>query len=377
MNSSAQNVVFVINSLCAGGAERVLVNLIDRMEDRLKGFSTHLVLLDVEEERHLAPRFVKKHVLDARFHSVKSAYLLTRLLNQLSPLVTLSFLNRANVATVISSRLLKHPCIISERGHTSSQFARGASAAINNAIIRFTYPLADQVIAVSNGIREDLVANYGIPRHKVRTIYNPVDVQSIEQQASAAPAVAPDPYILSIGRLVPDKNFRLLIMAYRAADIAEKLVILGEGGERGALEELVAELGLTGRVMLPGYVANPYPIMKAARLFVCSSNTEGFPNALIEAMALGCPIVSTDCDVGPGEILHDLANNRCTEVTTGKWGILVPTNTVHALADAIKLALRPDIRATYVERGKERAGDFSVRASVDQYWSTIAPYLVR
>lgn len=375
MTSSDRSVVFIINSLTAGGAERAFVSVISSMEDRLKGYTTHLVLLDTEEERHPVPHFVRKHVIDANFNWLKSAYSLMGLLKDLSPAVTLSFLNRANVANVISATILRHPCVISERSHTSSHFG-GVAAPINRAIIRLIYPRADQVIAASHGIRTDLISNFGISEGKVSVIYNPVDLAQIERQASLAPSIdLPDAYILSVGRLVTDKNFPLLIKAYRAANLAEKLVIAGEGDQRGVLERLIADLGLTGRVLLPGHVQNPYPLMKAARLYVCSSDTEGFPNALIEAMALGCPVVSTDCDVGPREILQDAAAERVCQVRSAKWGILVPTGSVQALAETIVMALHPEVRSTYSGRGKERARLFSVDAAVGQYWSTLARYL--
>jgi N-acetylgalactosamine-N,N'-diacetylbacillosaminyl-diphospho-undecaprenol 4-alpha-N-acetylgalactosaminyltransferase len=373
MRSTPRNIVFVINSLTAGGAERALTDLLAHLEDHLRHFTVHLVLLDVEEQRHTVPPYVRKHVLDAKFSMFSSTVLLARLLRELAPAVTLSFLNRANCANIISSKILRYPCIISERVHTSSHFGTGASAAINKTIVRLAYPFADHVIAVSEGVKEELISSFGVRDPKVRVIYNPIDTGRICEKALEEPSIKlPKPYILGMGRLVPNKNFRLLIESYRSSGIGDNLVILGEGKERNELERLISRLGLSERVVLPGYVQNPYPILGAARLFVSSSNAEGFPNALIEAMALGCPVVATDCNAGPMEILTGKLAPRCTEVTLAEYGILVPVDSAKPLTDAVRIALRQDIRDTYSQRGRERARDFGIRSSVDQYRSAIA-----
>jgi glycosyltransferase involved in cell wall biosynthesis len=297
-------------------------------------------------------------------------------LRKLAPIVTMSFLNRSNCANIIAAQHLGYPCIISERIHTSGHFGAGPKAAINKAIVRITYRLADQVLVVSEGVKDDLIANFGVSEGRVRVIHNPIDPEWIRRQSLETSAIiSREPYILGIGRLAPNKNFRLLIEAYRASGVSERLVILGDGSERAALERLVARLGLDGRVILAGYVQNPYPIIKAARLFVSSSNAEGFPNALIEAMSLGCPVVATDCDTGPMEILAGRMNGRCRDVMLVRYGILVPTNSTECLADAIQIACRADMRAIYSQRGKQRASDFGVHNSVKQYWSTIEPYI--
>jgi len=375
MRSAPRSIVFVINSLTAGGAEHALVEMLAYLEDHLRGYTVHLVLLDVEEELHAVPPWVQKHVLNANFSFFWSAVSLARLLRHLAPAVTLSFLNRSNCVNVISSKLLKYPCIISERTHPTTRFGTGLSAVITKAIMRLAYPRADQVIAVSGGVRDDLMANFGVHGAKIRVIYNPIDMDRICERALEAPSTnVPQSYIVSAGRLVPSKNFRLLIESYRSSGIDESLVILGEGEERRELERLVSSLGLDGRVILPGHMQNPYPIIGAARLFVSSSNLEGFPNALIEAMALGCPIVATDCDTGPMEILAGNKRARCTEVMLAEHGILVPVNSADLLAEAIRIGCRESIRTMYSQRSKERARDFGIRSSIDQYWSVIASY---
>jgi glycosyltransferase involved in cell wall biosynthesis len=372
MESRGTSIAFVINSLTDGGAERALIHLIDCMREQLAGFQTHLVLLDREEERHSVPTWVEKHVLDARHSVVTSTIRLFRILRKLRPAVALSFLNRANCATVIAAQALGHRCIISERVHTTSHLNSGAMAGVNKAMVRLTYGMADKVIAVSQGVRNDLVENYGIAQRKIQVIHNPIDPAQISRRASERPAVQlPERYILGIGRLTPNKNFPLLVSAYLESGISDKLVIMGDGEERAALEELISKLGLGERVLLTGYVANPYPILKAARVFVSSSNAEGFPNALVEAMALGCPVVATDCDAGPMEILTQRTTPRCSEMTLGAYGILVPPNSVACLAAAIRKACSEEVRAEYSRRGPERAKDFDVANSVAQYWSAI------
>jgi glycosyltransferase involved in cell wall biosynthesis len=378
MRSTPASIVFVINSLTAGGAEHALVDLLASLEDHFGDYAVHLVLLDVEEELHAVPPWVQKHALDANFSFFWSTVSLTRLLRDLAPAVTLSFLNRSNCANVISSKLLKYPCVISERTHPSSRFGSGLGAAITKAVMRLTYPHADQVIAVSEGVKDDLMTNFGVHEAKIRVVYNIVDIVGICERALEAPSTrVPQPYIVSAGRLVPSKNFRLLIESYQLSSVDENLVILGEGEERRELERLVSRLGLDGRVILPGHLQNPYPIIGAARLFVSSSNLEGFPNALIEAMALGRPVVATDCATGPMEILTGKTQARCTDVTLAEYGILVPVNSAVLLAQAIRIGCRESSRAMYSQRSKDRARDFAFRRSVDQYWSVIASYARR
>ena len=182
--SGPRNIVFIINSLAAGGAEGALVDLLGYMKGYLEPFAVHLVLLDAEKERHSAPVWVKKHVLSANFGLVSSTLRLGRLLRQLQPVLALSFLNRANCANVMVAKLLGYPSLISERVHTTSHFGSGLSGLANKIVVRMTYPMADQVIAVSEGVKDDLLANFGVRGSKLRVIHNPVNSDRICARAA-------------------------------------------------------------------------------------------------------------------------------------------------------------------------------------------------
>jgi glycosyltransferase involved in cell wall biosynthesis len=196
---------------------------------------------------------------------------------------------------------------------------------------RWLYPLADAIVAVSDGVADDMCRVSGLARGRVRTIYNPIDfdnLSALAQEDLSEPwfALGEPPVILAIGRLEVQKNFPNLLHAF--AKILQRrparLMILGEGSERDRLTSLVAELGLEQDVKMPGFVANPAAYMAKSAAFAMSSSWEGMPVALIEALALRTPVVSTDCPSGPGEVLD-----------RGKYGELIPMNDSTALADAI------------------------------------------
>jgi glycosyltransferase involved in cell wall biosynthesis len=203
------------------------------------------------------------------------------------------------------------------------------------AAIRRWYPLNDAFVTVSQGIKDDLVANFGIPADKVHVVRNPVVTPELLQRA-AEPAEHPwltrkeHPVILGVGRLAPQKDFPTLLRAFARvrAGRPARLVILGEGSERPHLEALARELGIADNVSLPGYVDNPYAALAAADLFVLSSQWEGSPNVLTEALAVGVPAVSTDCPGRPRETLQD-----------GRFGPLVPLADPEAMAAAIARTL--------------------------------------
>jgi len=190
-------------------------------------------------------------------------------------------------------------------------------------------------------------------------IHNPVvtpDLPALAAQKPRHPWLLNDrlKVVIAAGRLDQVKDFPTLLRAFaRLADKKLRLVVLGEGGQRLTLENLARELGIAGRVDFPGWIANPFALMSRARLFVLSSRYEGLGNVLVEALACGCPVVSTDCPHGPREILEN-----------GKWGALVPVGDDAALAAAMETALsqNPDRAAL-----KRRAQFFSVKRAVAEY----------
>lgn len=232
-------------------------------------------------------------------------------------------------------------------------------------LMRRLYPLADSLVAVSNGGAADLADSLGLTHDAVRTIHNPVVTPELMRRAAERlddpwlDQNAP-PVILTAARLASEKALHVLIDAFarlRAHGHEARLAILGEGPERERLVQRIAERGLEPHVKLPGWVDNPYAWMRSSALFVLSSEFEGLPTTLIEAMACGCPVVATDCPGGTGEILDG-----------GRYGSLVPVGDVAALADAMAQTLTDPPRAALLQ---SRAADFSLERAIDAYQDEI------
>lgn len=226
-------------------------------------------------------------------------------------------------------------------------------------VSRWAYPKADAVVAVSRGIANELRSSVGLEQDEIDVIYNPVvgpDLGRLATQPLDDPwfdADAP-PVIMGVGRLHPQKDFPTLIRAFALVrtKMPCRLMILGEGDERDRLTDLARSLCVSDHVRLPGYVKNPFAYLARARLFVLSSRFEGLPGALIQALACGCPVVSTDCPSGPREILDD-----------GFYGPLVKVGEVENLADAMMAQLdAPAVSSALIERANEFGFDKSVRA---------------
>jgi glycosyltransferase involved in cell wall biosynthesis len=214
-------------------------------------------------------------------------------------------------------------------------------------------------VAVSRGAADDLARSTGLRRELVQVVYNPVITPGMLAQARRAPehpwfAKDQPSVILGAGRLTAQKDFRSLVRAFAAVRATRpvRLMILGEGEERPALEALARELGVSDDVSLPGFRPDAIACMASAALFVLSSAWEGLPTVLIEALAVGTPVVSTDCPSGPREILQD-----------GRLGALVPVGNVAALSRAMSEALDRAPSAVPAEA----LSPFTLDAAVDHY----------
>lgn len=256
--------------------------------------------------------------------------------------------------------------MISEHNAPSTSLASsgGYKSRVLQALMRLTYPTAKATIAVSEGVARDLVELLSLDRAAVLTLYNPITIDDFQVEAEEPLddpwfAEGEPPVILGVGRLSAQKDFETLVRAFAVvrAQRPARLLILGEGTERPRIESLVSSLRLDEAVRMPGFVMNPFKYMKRSSVFVLSSRWEGFGNVLVEAMACGVPVVSTDCPSGPAEILEN-----------GKWGRLVPVGDFGALADAVISTLASGRRSACA-----RAHDFDVESAVDGYLGVLLP----
>jgi glycosyltransferase involved in cell wall biosynthesis len=365
MEHSARPAVFIINSLEGGGAERVMVKLLSIMESyfALQNIPVHLVLLDNLPESQVCPDYVHKSVLNSEGSLLQGYRQLKSLLKKIEPAFCFSFLTRSNFLNVILAKQLGYKSIISERVNTSSHFSGGKKDAVSRLLVKLLYKRADSVVAVSEGVKADLIQHYAVPESKISLLYNPYDITQLNELASEVVNDIPDtPYIIGVGRLVKNKNFSLLLNAYAKSAIAEDLVILGVGNEEAMLKTLAKTLGIADKVHFLGFKSNPYPYLGSAEYFVSTSNAEGFPNAIVEAMCLNKPVIATNCESGPAEILAERYPYRVNGASEEKNGILCEVNNVDGFSNALISFNSSVKREHYVKKSKESAQQFSYAA---------------
>ena len=322
-------VALLLPELVGGGAERVLLEVAHGLVEH--DIDVDIVLVRsggaLRDSVPNGARVIDLHVKRTLFAGRR----LRRYLARERPTVVISALTPTNVANIVVTRLVRPriPAIVTQHSMTAAHSTTKADRA-GLLAARWSFPHADRVVAVSEGVATDLVDAVGIDEEQISVIPNPVISSRLFADAQAAAA---HPWlvhkvgrvVLAAGRLTAQKDFATLLRAVALLPSDHRLVLLGEGELRHELTELAERLGIRERVDLPGYAANPYPSFASADVVVLSSRSEGLPTVLIEALPFTCGIVSTDCPSGPREILDE-----------GRWGRLVPCGEPAALADAIE-----------------------------------------
>jgi len=352
------SILFVLPSLGGGGAERATLDVMRNL-DREKFSPSLAVFSDQGVFRSQVPADVPVYDLRGKGpHDPRLVFRLARLLRDSPPLVVFSVLRFANLVTILAHGLAHSSAVlvVNEQNMPSAEFATHGKAWLKEHALRRLYPRADLVVAISEGIAAELRNAYGLMGGRVHVIPNPVDLERVRQLAAEAVEHPwfgkDDPVILSVGRLHPQKGFVHLIRAFALVrdSMRCRLVILGEGPLRSDLEQLVKDLGLVADVSMPGFELNPYKYMQEADLFVLASLYEGFGIVLVEALALGKPVVATRCPSGPDEIIPN-----------ENVGILVSPGDEAEMARAILRVLHdPNLARKLSENGRRRADEYSV-----------------
>jgi glycosyltransferase involved in cell wall biosynthesis len=361
MNIKEKKMAIFLPSMRGGGAERSMLRLAQGIAER--DYQVDLVLAKAEGPYlKEIPEFLQ--VVDLKASRVLASLPgLVRYLRREQPQALLSVLDYANIVALWAKQLARVSTrlVVNDQNTISLESNNSSSRGqqLMPWLIKRFYPWADHIVGNAKGVADDLSLVMEIPREQIQVIYNPVVTPELEKKKHIPlnhPWFEADepPVLLSVGRLAPQKDFPTLIESFARVRKTQpmRLLILGEGPERPALETLIKQLGIENDVSLPGFVENPYPYMVRAALFVLSSRWEGLPTVLIEALYCGTPIIATDCLSGAREILRD-----------GHYGQLVSVGNVDSMAFAIETTLagkkpRPPANSWH---------PFQLQPVVDQY----------
>lgn len=361
-----EKIAIYLPSLRGGGAERVMLDI-------AKGFAQRGALVDLLLVQAKGPYIdlvpTEVRLIDLHARGVATSFpRLVRYLQRERPVALLSTLSHANVGALLAKRFFRKGLRVIVRQASNFTMDRRHGTFKERIVLELTkrlLPSADAIIAGSQGVADDLRSNVPSASHLIHVIGNPVVSPDCLVEAEV-PVTHPwfrpgqPPIVLAAGRLVPQKDYPTLLRAF--AGIVKRrrahLVILGEGPLRSELSILARELGIEKDIDFPGFQLNPFAYMSKAQVFVLSSVWEGLPNALIQAMACGTPVVSTDCPSGPGEILD------------GGLGRLVPVGNPEALADGILETLDNPVNREHL---MHRAEAFNADVSISQYFGVVFP----
>ncbi|MDB4147072.1 glycosyltransferase [Amylibacter sp.] len=350
----------LLPDLRGGGAERVNLDLAH--EFKRQGHSVSFVLMQSTGEYlpEAQAHFTVHELGIARARQIPFA--LARYLRSHRPNALLVAMWPLTViAPIMRLTGYRGRIVISEHCVLSAQYAGWGwvhRAALRGSMAA-AYRLAHARLGVSRGVADNMASLSGIPHRMFAVVHNPIPSRKISdaQELRLIDALWDAPNgarILTVGSMKPQKNHPLLLRAFALLDRPDtRLMFVGDGDGREALLSLARELGVTDRVIFAGFHPDPTPFYKTADLFVLSSNNEGFGNVIVEALACGTPVVSTDCPSGPAEILEN-----------DKWGRLTPVGNADALAEAMRASLEDDHDTAALKR---RTADFAPEIAARKY----------
>ena len=348
-----RKIALVVYSLGMGGAEKVVSDLSFQFA---KQHDVTLILFDGSRRYYpYAGQLIdiqrpsKNGFVPRLFNFLDRAFQLRRIFKLKHFDTIISVMEHASFPSILASRLT----IAANHCNPERNFSR-----FDWLFARWLFPRAKKVVAVSqDGMR---IFQEHLRLKNLGCLYNPVNLHRIRELAKERPSVTIEgQYIVAAGRLSPEKNFVSLIDAYAQSQAHQtfKLLILGEGPERAALEQHIEDHDLKQQVILPGFMRNPYPYIAHAHCLVLSSLHEGFPVILIEALGLGRPVISTDCETGPREI-----------IVQGENGLLVPTHDVPALAEALdRVCLGADVHAHFQQNATPSVEYLDIEKVAEQW----------
>ena len=361
--NSHPRIVILLPNLTGGGAERLHILLANHWH--AQGIKVDFALMrQYGDLLSLMPDGIG--IVDLGVDRIRQVILpLARYLRKTRPDIIVAAMWPLTSVAVLSWQLAGKPGRLYLSDHNQLSISCVQELKISpwqlRASMLVTYPAASGLIAVSEGVKQDMCRLGGFADTRVRVIYNPVAISVSPQPEPKSVrkklwGAGFEYHILSVGTLKAQKDHATLIRAFALlpASLNAKLTILGEGLLRTELEVLVQQLGLQDRVDMPGFMVDTYPWYRTADLFVLSSRWEGFGNVIVEALECGVPVVSTDCPSGPAEILEK-----------GRIGRLVPIQDPAALAASIAESIRNPVDPELLML---RARDFSVSAISDQYF---------
>lgn len=371
----SMRITLVSACLECGGTERAVVSLAQGLMGR--GSTITVITLSGEDKDFYSlPEGITRVALNivpvvraqntlVRFRAlVLRLRTLRRTISATQPDVIVSLLQHVNVLTLLALAGTSSPLVVSERNHPAMQ----SSGKQLNWLRRVTYGRAARLVSVSQDIDRCFT---WLPRAKRAVIHNAVtpEFESVAETRSPRAGVPEKKLLVAMGRLTYLKGFDLLLNAF--ARVAGKhpdwdLIIVGEGELRSELEELREQLGLQDRVVLPGQLSNPFPLLRQAQLFVLPSRGEGFPNVLIEAMACGLPVIAADCPSGPNEIVRD-----------GENGVLVPAQEVVALADAMNRLMSDEAERRRLANGGAEVKERFSLGKITDAWQELLHQVVK